>query len=224
MNASLPMDNISFNSQIYANTIRIIETSGVDEESVVGKLFSFANLPEGWNYGTGSSIPINTIGVAIKWYQLFLNSGLTDVDVFPGEDGAILIAVITGDYYIEAIIEADHSISLKWNLQNKPIKYYSNMSELVAYTMLMELIEKVTGEKWSSSDSSIKTLASTREYKGSTASHSGTLAKELLYYSQNALPMERYATISGTNIQKSQGGSHQYFGNSIETFCQLIAA
>jgi hypothetical protein len=113
--------------------------------STENKINSFANLPDGWDYGDGGSIPKHTRDTAIAWDRLLQTQGFIETDAFPGADGEIVVAVGIGEHYFEVIIEPDDTISLAYDFRRKQVSYRPNMTSMEAVQAILELTGQICG-------------------------------------------------------------------------------
>jgi hypothetical protein len=115
---------------------------------IAQKLYSFANLPIGWDYGSGGPIPIEAISRALIWEQFLRAQGFFDNDAFPGGNGEVVISATLGDHYIEVIIEPNNTTSVAYDFQRKQIFYRLNLS----FSEAMQAITEAAGRIWNASD------------------------------------------------------------------------
>jgi hypothetical protein len=115
---------------------------------VAQKLCSFANLPIGWDYGSGGPISIREISRALNWEKCLRAQGFLDTDAFPGGDGEVVVSASLGDHYVEVIVEPDNTTSVAYDFQRKQIFYRLNLS----FSEAMQVITEVAGRIWNASD------------------------------------------------------------------------
>lgn len=113
-------------------------------KSTEEKIRSFANLPNGWDYGQGGPIPQHTRELALAWNRI-LQTQLGETDAFPGGEGEIVIATGDDPHYLELIIEPDNSVSLAYDFQGKQAFYRPNMSAIEAVQAIIELTGQICG-------------------------------------------------------------------------------
>ena len=79
-------------------------------DEIVAKIHSFEKLPDGWHFGRGSKI----LGAAAVGAQKIAGVGIQngyEVEIFPGSEQDILIALNKGGDYYEVIANEDATIS-----------------------------------------------------------------------------------------------------------------
>lgn len=79
------------------------------------KLLSFANLPEGWNYGEGSPPTERTVHRAIEIYKVGKSYGL-DCEVFPVSDGCIEVSLYRNKYFIDILVKGDGTLDYTYEV------------------------------------------------------------------------------------------------------------
>jgi hypothetical protein len=110
---------------------------------------SFADLPAGWDYGSGGPIPRSTREIALLWNKVLNSFGFSDTEAFPGGDGEIAISGNFGPHHLEVIVESDHTISVAYDFQRKQVFYRLRKSTSEALNIVLELKEQI----WSASTS-----------------------------------------------------------------------
>jgi len=189
------------------------------ENSVEAKIKSFAHLEEGWRFGEGGPIPQETINLALEMVSYLNNQfGIWDIDVFPGAGGEISIVSSYNEYDIEAIVEADHTISVAHDHQKEQVAYKPN---LVMERAKRE-INAIVGKAWTVSEYFTHATTILSEI-GGTASHSAIWATASL---------SSTTIVSTTTVLTSQPTSsaittilapiRQPFGGSIRTYSPLL--
>lgn len=127
------------------------------------KLNSFADLPEGWDYGSGGPIPQSRITVALAWNNFLRSRGFLETDASPGGDGEIAIGGRLGEHYVEIIIEPDNTISVAYDRNRKQIFYKLRQPPWEAQRLLLKLMDEI----WSASTSFIAVNTMPRPISGS---------------------------------------------------------
>jgi hypothetical protein len=116
------------------------------------KINSFADLPDGWDYGSGGPIDRNALEQARLW-NFYLSSQAFDyTDAFAGSEGKVTIVAGRGDHYIEVIIHTDQTYSVAYDYKRKQ-KFYRLRQSIGA---AMQSVQEALGEIWSASTSSIR--------------------------------------------------------------------
>jgi hypothetical protein len=81
---------------------------------ILAKIGSFANPPDGWDYGQGVPASVATGSLARNLYYELTQLGFTSIGAFPGTDGAIQLTAYEGNLqHIIAIIRPSGEISLR---------------------------------------------------------------------------------------------------------------
>jgi hypothetical protein len=112
---------------------------------------SFADLPEGWDYGEGDPIAKPVIDAALKWNSFLGLQGFR-TDAFPGAEGEISVSASVDDHYLEVIVEADEKVSVAYDYQRKQVFYKLRRTPEEA----REIVFEVMGKIWSVSTSPIR--------------------------------------------------------------------
>jgi len=141
------------------------------ENSVEAKIKSFAHLKRDGFWRGRSNTARNhqpCIGDGFIPNNQF---GIWDIDVFPGAGGEISIVSSYNEYDIEAIVEADHTISVAHDHQKEQVAYKPN---LVMERAKRE-INAIVGKAWTVSEYFTHATTILSEI-GGTASHSAIWA------------------------------------------------
>ena len=70
------------------------------QSSPIAKICSFAQLPDGWNYGEGCRATEDAVTAAIELNSLLVRYA-DEIEVFPGVDGGILLCGYNGEQVLE---------------------------------------------------------------------------------------------------------------------------
>jgi hypothetical protein len=125
----------------------LMSYSGNIPSSVEEKLNSFANLPDGWDYGEGGPIPVERIALAHVWNSFLRSRGFFDTDVSPGTDGEIAIGGRLGNHYVEIILEPDSTVSVAYDRNRKQVFYKLHQQPWEAQKVVVKLMDEI----WSAS-------------------------------------------------------------------------
>jgi hypothetical protein len=81
-------------------------------DPTLDRLFSFAHLKPGWDYGRGTPITLAVIVEAMQMVHHFAALGAQAVEVFPRNSGGILVSAYQGKMTVEAYLGRDLSVEL----------------------------------------------------------------------------------------------------------------
>ncbi len=146
------LDSSLFGSRTYSS-YSITETY---EDGVQGKIRSFGELPDGWDFGAGRASPPGVVEEARKIYQLGKSLGL-EADAFPGLDGEISVAFYAQEHTVEVRVNTDlsldlvHEIGIGVDYQQSPYIKPVETNFIASYLTL--LVQQV--RVWNSSGLSI---------------------------------------------------------------------
>lgn len=93
----------------------------MNQEKTEKKLMEFKTLPYGWNYGQGEPIKESVYEIAVKLIRYINELGITNTDVFPGNDGDVCITGYHFDHYLEVNIEIDLNMSVCREILNMSV-------------------------------------------------------------------------------------------------------
>ena len=88
-----------------------LASSNVTDSPLENKIASYMNLQEGWHYGEGGPIPVETIRAALELVR-FLSPLATKIDSVPGANREVVVAADLAGEYIEVVIRPDQSCML----------------------------------------------------------------------------------------------------------------
>jgi hypothetical protein len=193
---------------------KIISIEANINMSTDDKIASFAELPEGWDYGKGAPIPQETLESAFAWNSFLRAHNFFETDAFPGSDGEVVVATGYGNHYLEIIIEPDGRISVAYDVKGKQEQYFPNLSLSDALTALL----KIVGQIWNVS-AYYTQINSTGEQASSLGLHFETQNRTGVYrwLGWNVLnsPQQPSAPISDNTTWESQESleTHPSFGS-----------
>lgn len=98
------------------------------ERSALSKLFEFASMPHGWNYGQGVPASASQLDRGAHFLSYLKGIGLSETDVFPGTDGEILIRAYHGGHCLGFLFELDNTISLSHEINDESEDCPENVS------------------------------------------------------------------------------------------------
>lgn len=86
-------------------------------------LFSFSKLPEGWNFGSGTSSAPIAFGNGLFLVSNAIGlEGIDDIEVFPGTDGEIQVNFYKDAATLEMIFEIDGTIAVTFEEGEKSVQ------------------------------------------------------------------------------------------------------
>jgi hypothetical protein len=133
--------------EMYINGVYVTAPVYNSGDNTEDKIKSFAQLPQGWDFGHGGPIPEKTLRAARAWNTFLKESGFGDVDAFPGGGKEVVVVGSLGDHYVEVIIENDGAVSVAVDYKHKQESYYPNLSVNDAAQVVRELVRGL----WSAS-------------------------------------------------------------------------
>lgn len=115
----------------------------LEKAKTLAKLEGFSQLAHGWHYGKGGPIDRNVIEKTESMYYLMVSLGIARTNVFPGQDGEVLLGAYKGEDYIGVIIEPDFTASVTHEIGDDTQYYNEFSSVLEARAAVRKLVEKV---------------------------------------------------------------------------------
>ncbi len=89
------------------------------QEAIVDKIRSFQELESGWHYGDGRCATEAAVGLAVRLQALLMNSGASEVEVFPDVSGGILVVGYSEDESVEVFCKHNGEIGLLHELDDR---------------------------------------------------------------------------------------------------------
>lgn len=89
---------------------------------------SFAEMQDGWHYGSGLAPDANTRRRASVALERMQTLGLRDIQAFPGADGEILLSATRGDDYFSATIERNGLYAFNHEHADEEVFYREGLS------------------------------------------------------------------------------------------------
>lgn len=184
------------------------------------KIAAFANLPDGWHYGSGTRPSDATIRRALEVHDVLLSLGFAATEAFPGPNGEIVVTAYEREHCLEIVAESDGSVSIIYEIGKQPGQPRYRMSTVEARQLLAEIASHI----WNTSDySTLNSLI--KSEVASQASHFGIRAARevspsfhVTAYKQQA---QLYAT-TYTDFMHWSPESRWYSGSSMISFSQKM--
>ena len=104
------------------------------------QLISFGDLPDGWHYGTGGSIPRERIASALEWNEWLVQHGWTDTFAFPGESKEIMLSSLKDSTCLDIILEIDDTFTVIYEEKDKEDIYIDKLTEEDAKATCISLV------------------------------------------------------------------------------------
>ena len=120
-------------------------------DAVVHRLLSFLNLDAGWDYGNGRPISPDAILEALSLVHAFRELGARAVEVFPRQNGGVLVSAYQESRSVDAYLDASAFVALEVEVGDKELEPIEKLT-------VNDAINKVGEAGWlarPSSDSSI---------------------------------------------------------------------
>lgn len=139
MNAYWSGDSSRASAQFFGGDVR-------NASKLNAKIASFRHLRPGWHcwhYGYGGPSPESVVAAALQWAAYLSFLGFSDIDAFAGDSGEIELAVILGVDSIDVILEADGTVTIACDRNDKQVSYRSHLSESEALTHITMLARKI---------------------------------------------------------------------------------
>lgn len=114
-------------------------------------LLEILNLPDGWHFGKGCAPSLNRIAAATLSGHLMRQAGAAKLEVFPSEDGGILVCGYHKNDTMEIFCGPDNLYRFSFDMNDKEKEY----SEGLTLRLLKEKIRRYSWKKESSFDYSI---------------------------------------------------------------------
>lgn len=183
--------------------------------STEGKIRSFARLPRGWHYGSGTPISHNIIATALAYHHLFASLGFVETDAFPGVGGEIMVTAYYGEHYVGVTVENNRTFTVTWEFAKEDRLYESDLSGIKASELLYNIASSIQNETCNTSSLSTLNIISTNELANLTIWHSryqAMVPAHQLYVNRVAAKsVETYASMR-VNATPALEESRQYFG------------
>lgn len=104
------------------------------------QLLSFAELPQGWHYGSGGPIPHERIALALSWNEWLTENGWDDTFAFPGENKEILLSSLQDSTCLDIVLESDDTFTVIYEQKDMEDIYIDELSEEDAKTTCINLM------------------------------------------------------------------------------------
>ena len=116
-------------------------SQGVLEEKIRDTICSFANLPDGWHYGTGTGAVHAAVDAALNVNSLLVDCGARNIEVFPDIDGGILVSGYRDRHTLEILCRPDGGMDLVYEVDDDLVNERSSIS-------IDEIEEFLGGSEW----------------------------------------------------------------------------
>ena len=136
------------NSMSYAS-------SHARELPAMAKLRSFRMLPDGWHFGSGGAISLETFRKAKSVFDYLGLCGFTRRDVFVGGDREVLVTAYHRKDYVGVTIEPDGSASITFEKSNEDPQFIDCNDLREVRKNVLRISKKI----WPTSDSSTQTTS-----------------------------------------------------------------
>ena len=91
-------------------------SQGFLEGKIADTIRSFANLPAGWHYGTGTGAVHAAVDAALNVNSLLVDYGARNIEVFPDVDGGILVSGYRDRHTLEILCCPDGRMDLVYEV------------------------------------------------------------------------------------------------------------
>jgi hypothetical protein len=122
------------------NSRRWFAASSV-QSGLVARILSFASLPHGWHYGSGSPAKISTVVNALMVRTMLVQLGAKQVEAFPIKDGGILVSGINLPDVVDVTCHVSGSLTVSIERGGEEVAYKDDVSS-------KELAERVKFLEW----------------------------------------------------------------------------
>ena len=123
------------------STAPAASSQGFLEGKIADTIRSFANLPDGWHYGTGTGAVHAAVDAALNVNSLLVDYGARNIEVFPDVDGGILVSGYRDRYTLEILCFPDGRMDLVYEVDDEIVNERSSIS-------ITEIEEFLGGSEW----------------------------------------------------------------------------
>jgi hypothetical protein len=188
-------------------------------DATATKIAGFSTLPIGWDYGAGGPMAYSTINLAWRINTFLRQLGFSDIDAFPGADGEISIGVISGEHYVEIIVEPDETMAIAYDFQGKQESYIPGIRYPQAELTLKALAERIwSTHAYFTQISSTRGAIALRAWPSRTRLVTAAYRSSIVNVSGR---METKFAITQENIMQAKLESRQFTGNSMIPYFQI---
>jgi hypothetical protein len=160
-------------SNLKNDVIFIIDHNTPVQDPVEQEIWSFSNLPEGWDYGQGSPPSAETIDKAIVIYRIGKKYNLS-VEVLPLGDGEIIVSFSQGETFIDILIGEGETYRLSVEIGIGDKYEIGETINNAPINVIEDKLKKLSGfDKWNLSESS------ENDYSAAESSASGENVSEI---------------------------------------------
>ena len=124
----------------------MIDTAPASSQSVLeGRISktirSFAKLPDGWHYGSGTGAVDIAVDAALNVNSLLVDYGARNIEAFPAVDGGVLVTGYHGRDTLEVLCCPDGEMNLVHEIEDELVDEWSGIS-------IREIEEFLGGLEW----------------------------------------------------------------------------
>jgi hypothetical protein len=128
-------------------------------EPLAEKLFSFLRLPDGWHYGRGFAPSGPVVLSALYVTSMLRDLGATNVEVFPGVNGTVLVSAYSAQICIDVtILPIEDAAQTIRGVPNPLLDYVVEQSDTEIAcgksVRFYTLVERIGRERWLTCNSS----------------------------------------------------------------------
>jgi hypothetical protein len=127
------------------------------------KIKSFAQLPSGWNYGSGDAAPSEIVEQALSYLYRLISFGFSETNAFPGPDGAIMVTAYEGKHCIEVTVEIDGTITVAYQFEGRDTSFEPELSSRDAYSEILRVVKDIERARCATSDWLISNITTPRK-------------------------------------------------------------
>ncbi len=100
------------------------------EQAIMRQIRAFAELPDGWHYGTGTGAAGIAVDTALAVNTLLVDYGARNIEAFPGIDGDVLVAGYRNNDILEIQCHSNGRMDLVHEIRDEPDqdREYGNIS------------------------------------------------------------------------------------------------
>lgn len=204
------MEMDSLKSALLMEIYNSLSANNTDE-----KILDFADVPQGWHFGEGSSMSAAAIRDASKLHEAFILNGFYETDAFPGLAGEIRVTAYYGNRYFEFTRENDGAWSYVFEIDGT----VENELDCLTLEQAQEIVKASANNLWNSYDISLGSIGM-RDLEGFKVSPSGPQTMEGFRLWTSFVPQSsgRCANILENFILPQE--SLQFFGGSQTPYYQ----
>lgn len=201
----------------------MIETGLAQEYPVhptESKILNYGRLEKGWRYGMGEPIDESVVQFALALHKYALGNYIYDSDVFPTEDGELLLTLYSGSYLMDIHIGEDAVFDI--TIERDRVELYEH--ESISFEAVKKEILAFRKEVWNLRDLSTGNVTMQFVRGDTRARHFVTQVTDQEYplstYDVRSIEVGEPVTTYGpsTRFKKNRGKNLLYFGDSTSLF------